>query len=341
MTARAQTAIERRSIGATLRWYSSALAIAVSLAIGFGQVSAQPFYPMRPVRLIVGFGAGTPPDVAARVVANALSQLWNQPVIVENMPGASGNLAGVHVARAEHDGYTLLLAANSGIVINPVLFPTMPYDPLKDLVPVTMLYSYPNVLVASGTLGVRTVQELVALTREKPGALLYASTGVGTTTHLAGEMLKSKAGIDIRHVPYRGGNNLIVDIAAGRVHIYFGPTTSTLEQARLGTVRALAVTSPTRFPLAPDIPTMKESGFPNFTMTVWWGLMAPAGTPSTIIAKLHRDIAAVLASRAIRDQFASLSIEPVGTGPEDFSATIQAEIPLWSKAIKDAGIAPE
>jgi tripartite-type tricarboxylate transporter receptor subunit TctC len=314
------------------------LALVLALTATLDSSAAQPTYPTRTVRIAIGFAAGTPPDIAARVVADRLSQLWGQPVIIENVIGASGNLAAERVVRSEPDGHSLLIAADAGIVINPSLFRSMSFDPVRDLTPVTIVYSYPNVLVVNKELGVQNVQHLVALARTKPGTLAYGSAGPGTSMHLAGEMLKAMAGIDINHVPYRGGNGLLADLLAGRIQFYFGPTTNALEQARFGTLNALAVTSSERFPLAPTLPTMKEAGFPEFDMTVWWGLMAPAKTPAKIVEKLHRDIVAVLALPDIRARFATIGIQPVGNTPEEFSAAIEDALPKWSKLVKETGI---
>jgi tripartite-type tricarboxylate transporter receptor subunit TctC len=321
---------------ACLRSRIPALVLAFSILLG--SAVAQPVYPTRTVRIVIGFAAGTPPDVAARVVAERLSHMWGQPVIIENVIGASGNLAAERVVRAEPDGHVLLIAADSGIVINPNLFRTMPFDPVTDLTPVTVVYSYPNVLVVNKELGVQNVQQLVALARSKPGMLAYGSAGVGTSMHLAGEMLKSMAGIDIYHVPFRGGNGLMLDLIAGRIHFFFGPTTNALEQARLGTLSAIAVTSSDRFPLAPELPTMKESGFPEFDMTVWWGLMVPSQTPATIVDKLYGDVATVLALPDIRQRFATIGMQPIGNTSQEFSAAIQAALPRWSKLIRETGV---
>ena len=303
------------------------------------QTHAQAIYPTNPVRLAVGFGAGTPPDIAARVIAEKLSELWSVPVIVENVIGASGNVASERVARARPDGHYLLLAANSSIAINPSLFPTMPIDPVKDLVPITIVYTYPNILIVNKEVGVESVQQLVRLARSKPGQLSYGSAGVGTTMHLAGEMLKSLAAIDIEHVPYRGGANLFADLLTARIHFSFAPTTSALEQVRFGAVGVLAVTSSKRFSLLPHLPTMKEAGFPEFDMNVWWGLLAPAATSAQVITKLHRDVTKVLSSPDVQSRFAALGIEPVGNTPEEMSAIIKAEVPKWAKVLKDAKVA--
>lgn len=325
----------RSALGAL---WSGILALALWFAAALGPAEAQSAFPTRVVRIVIGYAAGTPPDIAARVIAEKLSALWGQPVIIENVIGASGNLAAERVVRSEPDGHVLLITPDSGIVINPSLFRTMSFDPVNDLTPVTAIYSYPNVLVVNKELGVQNVQQLVALARSRPGMIAYGSAGVGTSMHLAGEMLKAMAGIDIHHIPFRGGSGLLLDLMAGRIQFYFGPTTNALEQARLDTLSAIAVTSSDRFPLAPELPTMRESGFPEFDITVWWGLMAPSNTPAAIVDKLHRDIVAVLALPDIRARFTTLGIQPVGNSTREFSAAIQAAVPKWSKLIKETGV---
>jgi tripartite-type tricarboxylate transporter receptor subunit TctC len=320
------------------RGRTAMLAVALLLTECISLSVAQPAYPTRPVRIIIGFGAGTPPDVAIRVIADRLSRMWDQAVIVENVAGASGNLAGERVARAEADGHTLLIAPDGGIVINPSLFRSMPFDPARDLAPITIVYSYPNVLVVNKDLGVASVEELVALARRNPGTIAYGSAGAGTSMHLAGEMLKVMAGIEINHVPYRGGSVILGDLMAGRIQFFFGPTSNALEQARAGTLTALAVTSAERFPLAPYLPTMKEVGFPEFDMTVWWGLLAPAKTPDAIIDKVHRDVVTVLGMPDVHTRFAILGIQPEGNSPHEFAAAIGAALPKWSRLIKQTGI---
>jgi tripartite-type tricarboxylate transporter receptor subunit TctC len=299
---------------------------------------AQITYPTRPVRIVLGFGPGTSPDVALRVFAEKLSQLWGRPVVVENAIGAAGNIAGERVARADADGHTLLFAANSGIVMSPNLYKNLPYDPARELKPISILYAHPNVLVVNKDVAANTVQELVALARARPGALNVASAGSGTTQHLSAEMFRRIARVDIVHVPYLGGTNLMTDLLAGRVDFFFGIPTNVLPQVRDGGVRALAVTSAMRFSGAPDLPTMIESGFPDFEMTVWWGLLAPSGTPSELIEILHRATVQILSLPEMRKRFEDMSVEPVGNSPVEFSAVIEAELPKWAKLIREAGI---
>jgi tripartite-type tricarboxylate transporter receptor subunit TctC len=308
------------------------------LLLTLGAALAQGDYPTRTVRIILGFGPGTSPDIALRAFADKLSQKWGKPVVVENVAGASGNIAGERVARAEPDGHTLLFAASSGIVVSPSLYRKMPYDPIRELKPVSILYSHPNILVVHKDVAANTVQELVALARAKPGLMNIASAGTGTTQHLAAEMFRTSAGLNMVHVPYNGGTNLMTDLIAGRVDMFFGIPTNVLAQVRDGGVRALAVTSPKRFAGAPELPTMAEAGFPDVEMTVWWGLLAPSGTPAALIDKLHQETVEILATRDMRKRFEQMNIEPIGNSPEEFSAVIAKELPKWAKVIREAGI---
>jgi tripartite-type tricarboxylate transporter receptor subunit TctC len=309
----------------------------LSMLLMIGDAVSQTDYPTRTVRLTVGFGPGTPPDIVARVLGERLFQAWGKPVVVENVTGASGNIAGERVVRAKPDGHTLILAANSGICINPIIYKQMSYDPVRDLAPIAEVFSYANILVVSNDLAANTVQEVVALARRQPGKLTYGSVGSGSTMHLSGELLRSMANIDIRHVPSRG-TVFSSDVIAGRISMMFGPPPSTLPLAREGLVRALAVTSLQRHAGAHNLPTMNESGFPGFDVTVWFGLMAPAGTPPAIIDKLHRETARILALPDVRSRFDDLEIEPIGNSPAELAAVIHAECPRWAKLIKDSGI---
>jgi tripartite-type tricarboxylate transporter receptor subunit TctC len=309
------------------------------VAVTGGPVAQALDYPTRTVRIVVGFGPGTSPDIVARLLGDKLFQAWGKPVVIENTIGAAGNIAGERVARAEPDGHTLLLATPSVIAINPSLYEKMPFDPVRDLVPISQVCAYANILVVNNDVPAKNVQELVALARAQPGALTYGSAGAGTTQHLAGELLKSMAKIDILHVPYRG-TVFALEVVAGRISMAFAPPTSVLPLAREGKVRALAVTSLERHAGAPDLPTMAESGFPGFDVTVWFGLMAPARTPPAIVEKLHRETVRILAMPEMRKRFDDLGIEPIGNSPAEFTAVINGEIPKWAKLIREAGIKP-
>ncbi|MEH2543201.1 Bug family tripartite tricarboxylate transporter substrate binding protein [Bradyrhizobium sp. AZCC 1699] len=307
------------------------------MAVTGGPAALALDYPAHTVRIVVGFGPGTSPDIVARLLGDKLFQAWGKPVVIENTVGANGNIAGERVARAEPDGHTLLLAANPAIVINPSLYEKMPFDPVRDLVPISQVCAYANILIVNNDVPAKNVQELVALARAQPGALTYGSAGFGSTLHLAGELLKSMAKVDILHVPYRGAV-FSQELVAGRLSMAFVPPTGALPLAREGKVRALAVTSLERHAGAPDLPTMAESGFPSFDLTVWFGLMAPARTSPAIVEKLHRETVRILAMPEMRKRFDDLGIEPIGNSPAEFAAAIGGEIPRWSKLIREAGI---
>lgn len=328
-----------RVLTSGFRRFVRAMLAVILLSAAGDHATAQPAFPRGLVRIVTGAGPGTPPDAVARILAEALSRRWGQPVIVESVVGVGGNTAGARVAAAEPDGHTLLMAANAGIVINPSMYKNMPYDPAKDLRPISVVYSYPSILVVHKDVAARTLQDLIALAKARPGQLTFASAGPGSSQHIAAEMMKAMTGIDIVHVPYRGGLNLSTDLIAGRVDMFFGIPTNVLPQLREGQVRALAVSSTTRLASMPDLPTMAEAGLPGYDMTVWWGLLAPSRTPADVVEGLHQDIKAVLAQPEMRRRLEAVSVEPVGNSPEEFSRLIQAEIPKWKKIVNDAAIA--
>src|SRR5262245_2623519 len=300
--------------------------------------SAQSGYPNRPVKILVGFTPGTAPDLAARILADRFSEAWGTPVVVENMPGAGSNIATERVARAAADGYTLLMGGNSALVINPSLYETLPFDPLKDFAPISQVFIAANVLAVSTELPVKTVAELVALAKANPGKLSYAHAGVGTSQHLGAELFKYRAHLDIGSVPYRGSTAIMPDLLAGRVTMSFANIVNVLPLAREGKLRALAITSIKRSPLAPELPTMAESGFPGFEAVPWFGLVAPVGTPKDVLEKLHTETVKTLAMPEVRKKFDELGLEPVGNTPAEFAAIIRKETPEWAAVIKDAGI---
>ena len=298
-------------------------------------------YPLRPVRLIVGFAPGGPSDLVARVLGDKLSETLGKPVVVENVSGAAGNIAADRVAKAAPDGYTLLLTASAAIVVNPSLYQKLPFDPLKDFAPITEVAYAPNILLVHNDLPVRNVQELVALARSQPGKLTFASGGVGTSNHLSGELFKSMARIDIQHVPYRGVTQAVPDLLVGRITMAFVATPVALPLVRDGQLRALAVTSLKRASAALELPTMAESGLPGFNSTVWYGLMAPAGTSVAIVDTIHRETIRNLALPDLRRKLDDLGTEIIGNTPAEFAAVIKSEISQWAKVIKEAGIKPE
>lgn len=320
------------------------LAVTLMLSSGFsfttgaGTALGQAHYPSATVKVIVGFPAGTAPDTLARLLADRLQPALGQPVVIENAVGAGGNMAADRAAKAQPDGHTLLLAGNAALVVNQSLYEKLPFDPAKDLVPISQVAKTPNVLVVHPDVPAKSVQELVAFAKAKPEELAYGHVGVGTSLHLAAELLKQKAGISIRPVAYRGGNTIYPDLIAGRIGVCFCNIATALPLAREGKVRALAVTSLKRSPVAPELPTMEEAGFPGFNADAWFGLMAPAGTPASAIATLHRETAKALGDPNLRKTLVELGMIPIGNSPEEFAAAVKAEIPYWDMVIKTLGL---
>jgi tripartite-type tricarboxylate transporter receptor subunit TctC len=300
--------------------------------------SAQTAFPERTVRILVGYVPGGPNDIIARAIGDKLAQTWEKSVVVENVPGASGNIAGDRVAKAAPDGYTLLLANAAQIVVNPSLFDKMSYDPLKDLAPISQVASTPNILTVPNDLPVRSVQELVALVRATPGKYSFGSAGVGTSQHLAGELFKRTARLDLAHIPYRGATAVITDLLGSRITMYFGSIAPLLPLIREGKLHGLAVTSLDRFAATPELPTVAESGFPGFDVTASFGLMVAAGTPAGVIDKINRDTVRVLAQGDLRQRLADIGVVTIGNSPGEFSAALKAEAVQWAKLIKEAGI---
>ena len=300
--------------------------------------SAQSNYPNRPVKILVGFTPGTAPDLSARILADRFSEVWGTPFVVENVPGAGSNIATERVAKAAADGTTLLMGGNSALVINPSLFEKLSFDPVKDFAPISQVFIAANVLAVPPEVPAKTVAELVALAKAQPGKLSYGHAGVGTSQHLGAELFKYMANVDIASVPYRGTTALMPDLLSGRIAMSFANIVNVLPLAKEGKLRALAITSIKRSALAPDLPTMAESGFPGFEAVPWFGLLAPSGTPKDIIDKLHSETAKALAMPDVRKKFDELGLEPVGNTPAEFAAVIKKETPEWAKVIKDASI---
>lgn len=301
-------------------------------------VSAQSNYPDHPVRIVVGFAAGGPVDIIARIMGDRLAKIWGQPVVVENVAGSAGNIAGARVAKAAPDGYTLLMATNAQLAINPSLYNKMPFDPAKDLVPITLAVYSPNILVIPPDIPAKTVSELVAYARSNPGKLTFGSAGAGTTQHLSGELFKAMAHLDIQHVPYGGAAPVTTDLLAGRITMFFGNVAPLIPLVQSGKLRALAVTSVKRFPGFPDLPTMIEAGFPGFEAILSIGLMAPTGTPAAVVGKIHDDSVQILSQPEVRKRLGEIGMEVIANSPSEFAAAMKAEAPQWEKVIKNAGI---
>ncbi len=317
----------------------AALIVALSVVSMTSGAVAQNAYPDHPIKVLVGYPPGGPVDIIARVVSDRLAEIWGKPVVVENVSGAGGNIAGDRVAKAAPDGYTLIMATNALLAINPSLYSQMTFDPNKDLIPISEAVDSPNILVVPNELPVKNVKELVAYARAHPGGT-FASAGVGTTQHLAGELFKAMAQVDIRHVPYRGAAPVITDLLAGRVTMYFGAVAPLIPLVKSGKVRALAITSEKRFAATPDLPTMIEAGYPGFVSVLSIGLMAPAGTPPAVIKNIHQASVKSLSTPEVRQKLAAIGMEVVNNSPEQFAAAIAAERPRWARIIKDAGITP-
>ena len=297
---------------------------------------AQTGYPDRPVRIIVGFTAGSATDITARMFAQKLNAAWNVPVTVENIPGAGGSVGGDRVAKAAPDGTTLYWGANGAMTINPSLLPNPTFDTVRDLAPIARVLVMPSLLVVNNDVPANSVAELFALAKARPGQLSYASPGVGTPQHIAGELLKSLASVDIVHVPYRGV--ALADVIGGRVTMTLQNMGAILPVVRDGRLRALAVTSNQRSPIIPELPTLAESGFPDFEAISWFGLLAPAHTAAPIIAKVHEEIVKIAAQTDMRELLAQLGLDVAVNSPDEFAAVINADIGKWAKVIKDANI---
>ena len=313
---------------------------ALSICVAAGEAVGQAGYPEQPVRILVGFSPGVAPDVTARLLAEKLTDAWGKPVVVENVSGAGGNIGTDRVAKAPPNGYTLGMIGNGSLVFSPSLYEKLSFDPVKDLAPISQIFVAANVLVVPSELPAKTLQELVALARAQPGALTYAHAGAGTSQHLAAELFKFMARIDIRPVAYRGTTALLPDLLAGRVSLSFANVSNVMPLVRDGKLRAFAVTSLKRSSVAPDLPTMAESGYPAFEAVPWFGLIAPAGTPGAIIDKVHRDTVRILALPEVRKRLADLGLDLIGGSPAELAATIEREIPQWANVIKQAGIKP-
>jgi len=315
-----------------------ATGIAVAAAPGFAQTTQN--FPTRPVRMIIPFTAGSATDLLARRIAPKMSENWNQQVVVDNRGGAGGTLAAGIVAKATPDGYTLLVHSIA-FAMNAALYSKLPYDPLKDFAYVSQISISTSLLLVSPKLGVKSVSELIALAKQKPGQLSYSSSGVGSGTHLNGEMFRFGAGIDVVHVPYKGVPEALIDIATGRVHYFLSPLVPALPFIKDGRLLPLAVTTARRSPVLPDVPAMAEAGLPGYEFQAWFGVFAPAGTPRPIVDKISREIARIVDLPDIKKQFMTQGEEGKASTPDEFTRFVRAEIGKYSKVVKLAGIKVE
>jgi tripartite-type tricarboxylate transporter receptor subunit TctC len=315
----------------------AAFTAVAACALAAPSIAQEPAYPSKPIRLVVPFPPGGATDILARNVAQRLTETWGQPVVVDNRPGAGGNIGSELVAKAAPDGYTLEMGTVGTHAINSSLYARMPYDHVKDFAPVILVAAVPNVLVVNPGVPVNSVQELIAYAKANPGKLNFASSGSGTSIHLSGELFKVMAGVQMTHVPYKGSAPALSDLLGGQVQLMFDNLPPSLPQIKAGKLRALAVTSATRAPALPDVPTIAESGLPGFEASSWFGVLAPAGTPPAIIAKLNAEIGKWLASPEAKEKLAAVGANGAGGTPEDFARHIQAETAKWAKVVKESG----
>jgi len=310
---------------------------AMACAVVALPAAAQP-YPAKPIRFVVPFPPGGPLDIMGRGIAQKLQEAWGQPVVVDNRPGAGGGIGADLVAKSPGDGYTLLMGAVSTHAINPSLYAKIPYDPQKDFAPVALVAQVPNILVVNPALPVQSVQELIAYARAKPGALSFGSGSTGSTGHLAGELFKTEARVDMVHIPYKGGAPAMQDLLAGQTQLMFDNLANALPQVKAGKLRALAVTTSKRAPAVPDLPTVAESGLPGFDLTTWFGVFVPAGTPRETVAKLNAEIVKALASKELAERLATMGAAPPESNtPERFAAFVRAEAAKYAQVVKSSG----
>jgi tripartite-type tricarboxylate transporter receptor subunit TctC len=315
------------------------LLCAFFIAAIFPGMAAAQSYPSKPVRLIVPFPPGGSNDVVGRMIAAQLSSRLEKPVIVENQGGAGGLIGTEMAARSQPDGYTLLLISVA-YAFNPAIY-KLPYDPATAFAPVAMLGSGPVVIAVTSKLPVGSVKELIALAKEKPGELNYATAGVGSFQHLASELFKLQAGVDIVHIPFKGGGPAMMDVIAGNTQITIGSLIQMLPQIKGGKLKALGVGSASRIAALPELPTISEAGVPGYEVTNWWGIVVPAGTPRSVIDRLHKDLTAIVASPETKKRFESEGAEPLAMSPEEVGRFIAAETAKWARVVKDAGIRAE
>jgi tripartite-type tricarboxylate transporter receptor subunit TctC len=312
---------------------SRGLIAAVLFAFG---VSCHAF-PDKPVRFVIGFTPGGPSDILARAVGQKLAERWSQQVVVENRPGAGGNLAAEAVAKSAPDGHTWLLGNNSILATNQSLYRQLPYDPVKDFAPVALVAVQPNILVVHPDVKANSLSELISLAKQNPGKLNYASSGAGAAAHLAGELFKTMAGVDIVHVPYKGAQPALTDLIAGHAQLMFATSASVIPYVKAGRLRALAVTTAQRSPSVPDLPTVAEAGLAGFEATTWHGVVVPAATSPALVHRLNQDINAVLREKGLSERLAGLGAEITTGTSREFADYIAREIPKWSKVVRDSG----
>ena len=323
----------------TCRTLAYALAVCCFASAAWAQTAA---YPSRPIKFIVPLIPGGGNDLLARIIAERMGPAVNQPVVVENKPGAGGNVGTEYVARQPADGYTILITSPTHI-INPAFYLKLPYDPIRDFAPVSLIATIPFVLTVNASVPAQNAKELIALARSQPGKMTYGTTGTGTPHHLSMEMLRSATGIDVVQVPYKGAGALVPALVSGEINMTIGALNSLLPHVRSGRLRALAVAAPKRTPALPDVPTIAEAaGLPGYGMVSWFGVLAPAATPSPVIARLNAEINRIVQNpQVIKEKLTPVGLEPVGTTPEAFAEVLKTELTKYAKVAKEAGIKPE
>lgn len=316
---------------------AAGLALAAASVAAAGMAQQTEWFPERPIRLLVGFAPGGGTDTTARAIARKLSESLGQQVVVDNRPGAAGNIAAHIVAQASPDGHTLLMGTIAALAINPTLYGNLPFDPVRDFAPITQAVNSINILVVHPSVKAHDVRELIALAKASPGRVLYGSSGVGGAGHLAGELFCSMAKVKMTHVPYKGGGPVMVDLLAGHVHAVFATAATSILHIKSGKIRALGVTTLKRAGMVPEIPTIAEQGLPGFDANNWYGLLAPAKTPRPIVQKLNAEVVKVLGMPDVRQFLFSQGLDPAPTTPEEFGAYIKSEMAKWAKVVRAAG----
>jgi tripartite-type tricarboxylate transporter receptor subunit TctC len=312
------------------------LFLAALSALSAGNAAAQA-WPSKPIKWVVPFAPGGTTDILARTIGEKLSIALGQPVVVENKPGAGGGIGADFTAKAAPDGYTIMGGTISTHAINASLYSKLPYDPVKDFVPITLIARIPNLLVVNPDIPAKNVAELIALLKANPGKYSFASSGNGTSQHLSGELFKSMTGVEMQHVPYKGSPPALQDVVGGQVSMTFDNITTAWPLAKVGKLRPLAVTTAKRSSIAPEVPTLAESGLPGFEVGSWQGVFAPAGTPPEIVKRLNVEIVKILNSPDVREKLTALGAEPVGDSAEQFSAYVKSEVVKWSDVVKKSG----
>lgn len=315
------------------------LALALALAIGLPAACLAQAYPTKQIRIVVGYAPGGTTDIIARVLANRLTTTMGQPVIVENRAGAGGNIGAELVARSAPDGYTLQLGTAGNMTVNPSIYPNMSFDTVRDFQPISLIATLPNLMVVNPKVPAKTVQEFVAWAKARPGQVYFGSSGTGNTPHMTAELFNLAAGLNMVHVPYKGSGPALTDLIGGNgVQVMFDNMPSAIGFARNGSLRALAVTSPKRVASEPNLPTIKESGYPDFQVVTWFGLFAPARTPADIVERLHREVADAVRSPEVQKKLIELGSEPTSNTPAEFAALVKSDLAGWAKVVKAANI---